>query len=73
MSIAFIVLILGIQHCIWDIQKSSFDSMSLAFSSALFAALKGEADEDTNSAWFNFLVGVSSLISDRYERCDSSL
>jgi hypothetical protein len=69
-SPAIIVLrsLVGIQHCIWDIQQSSFDAMSLAFSTALFKALKGETDEDTNSAWFNFLTTVSSLISDRYER-----
>jgi hypothetical protein len=60
--------LLGVQHCIWDIQQGSFDAMTLSFTSALFKALGNNADDDTCNAWFNFLTAVSSLISDRYDR-----
>lgn len=59
---------LGVQHCIWDIRTSSFDSLALAFSNALTAALGSDADQDLCNAWFNLLTSVGSLISDRYEK-----
>lgn len=61
-------MVLAVQHCIWNINPESFDSLSLAFASGLQTALKDELDEETKNAWVSLLTAIGTQITDRYER-----